>query len=761
MQDDRMQTRGDATRAGSAAQPLRWGRRLAALLAALCVAPLAGAQPQQQAAPGGGRPRIGLVLSGGGARGAAHIGVIEVLEELRVPVDVVSGTSMGSVVGGLYAAGLSPEELSQVIQSVDWVRVFNDTPDRQVLSYRRKEDDRTFLTNLRLGFKNGSFFVPPGMVEGQKLDFLLRTLTLGSEGVARFEDLRLPFRAIATDIDTGEAVILETGTLATAQRASMSIPAAFSPVELDGRLLVDGYVANNLPIDAAQGLGAEAVIAVDISTPLSGVDGNSSAFAINAQASGFSTQENQRRQKELLAPNDILLTPDLGDIGAASFPRMREAIDAGRKAALAAAESLSRYSVSEQEYAAWRAQHRRAPPQLPIVDEIRIENDSLLADALIRARVRAREGEPLDLAVLQKDLYRLFGLDAFERVQFDLRRESGRMVLVYHVEPRLRGTHYFRIGLNLETDFANEAGYNLGINHVMLPLNAWGAEMRNYVQAGDTYKVSSELYQPVDARDWFFVLPQFRYELRDFDVFQDGHRLARFDLETLIVGFELGVNLGNFAQLRGGIGYLDGETDRESGDPLVFSGDRFSGGFYQATFEVDTLDNTRFPNDGAYGLIQGDFLREELGFRESSEQLRFRSAIFRTFWRNTFGLSLRYNTSFGGSDEIQFLDSLGGFGKLSGFERNSIAGPHTGLAKLSAYRRIASPSVFAWEFPVYVGAQFEVGNAWQDRGDIDDDLLYSTGPFFGVDTPLGPLYISYAYGEGGEHQGYLYLGQPF
>lgn len=761
MDGGRNQTRGDATGAGSATQPLRCARRLAGLIAALCLAPVVGAQPQEQAAPEGGRPRIGLVLSGGGARGAAHIGVIEVLEQLRVPVDVVSGTSMGSVVGGLYAAGLSPDELSRVIQSVDWVRVFNDTPDRQVLSFRRKEDDRTFLTNLRLGFKNGSFFVPPGMVEGQKLDFLLRTLTLGSEGVARFEDLRLPFRAVATDINTGEAVILETGTLATAQRASMSIPAAFSPVALDGRLLVDGYIANNLPIDAAQGLGAEAVIAVDISTPLSGVDGNSSAFAINAQASGFSTQESQRRQKERLAPNDILLTPDLGDLGAASFPRMQEAIDAGRKAALAAAESLSRYSVSEQEYAAWRAQHRRAPPELPIVDEIRIENDSLLADALIRARVRAREGEPLDLAVLKADLNRLFGLDAFERVQFDLRRESGRMVLVYHVEPRLRGTHYFRIGLNLETDFANEAGYNLGINHVMLPLNAWGAEMRNYVQAGDTYKVSSELYQPMDARDWFFVQPQFRYELRDFDVFQEGNRLARFDLETLTLGVELGVNLGNFAQLRGGIGYLDGETDRESGDPLVFSGDRFSGGFYQATFEYDTLDNTRFPNDGAYGRIQGRFPREELGFRESSEELRIDSGIFRTLWRNTLGLALHYSTSFDAPDGIQFLNSLGGFGRLSGFERNSISGPHTGLARLTAYRRIASPSVFAWEFPVYLGAQFEVGNAWQDRGDIDDDLLYSTGPFFGVDTPLGPLYISYAYGEGGEHQGYLYLGQPF
>ena len=214
------------------------------------------------------RPKLGLVLSGGGARGAAHIGVIEVLEELRVPVDLVTGTSMGSVVGGLYAAGLSPQELGDTIQSVDWVKVFDDKTDRQDLSFRRKQDDRTFLTNLRLGFKNWSLFIPSGIVEGQKLDFLLRSMTLDGNGLAQIENLPLPFRAVATDIVTGEAVVFDHGPLAVAQRASMSIPAAFSPVVVNDRVLVDGYVANNLPIDVAQELGAKAIIAVDATDDL-------------------------------------------------------------------------------------------------------------------------------------------------------------------------------------------------------------------------------------------------------------------------------------------------------------------------------------------------------------------------------------------------------------------------------------------------------------------------------------------------------------
>ena len=737
----------------------------AAGLAFLAAATLARAEapsppaPEPTATPP--RPRIGLALSGGGARGAAHIGVIEVLEELRVPVDVVSGTSMGSIVGGLYAAGLSPEELGHVIRSVDWVRVFDDKPERQALSYRRKEDDRNFLTNLRLAFKRRGFFVPPGVVEGQKLEYLLRTITLGQKGVARIEDLHLPFRAVATDIRTGEAVVLSRGKLATAQRASMSIPAAFSPVELDGRLLVDGYLANNLPIDVAEDLGAEVVIAIDISTPLSEIDANTSALGINAQASVFATQANQQLRKDRLGAEDVLLSPDLGDIGSASFSRMEEAIEAGRRAARAAADQLARHSVSEAEYAAWRSAHRRAAPTLPVIDEIRIENQSLLADSLIRARVRAREGSTLDLDILKSDLERLFGLDAFQRVDFDLRHEADRTILVYQLVPRLRGRNHFRLGLNLETDFGNDAGYNVGVNHVLLPMNRFGGELRNYVQLGDTYVVSSEMYQPLDPTDTLFVLSQVRYQRESIDIYSDGDRLARYDVDSIGAGIDLGIGLGRFARIRGGIGYQNGKGNRHTGDPAVFSDSHFKGGFYQATFEFDSLDNTRFPNDGSIVLVQGQFLRKELGFDDSVETLIVRASSFRTFWRNTIGLTLNYDTSFGSSGEVELQNAVGGFGRLSGFERNSILGPHTGIARLTTYRRIASPAIFAWEFPVYAGAQFEAGDAWQKRNDIENEMRYSAGPFFGVDTPLGPLYLAYAYGEGGENQGYLFLGQSF
>jgi NTE family protein len=727
----------------------------------LVIAPHAwAAQPKVAKTPA--RPRIGLVLSGGGARGAAHIGVLQVLEEMRIPVDLITGTSMGSVVGGLYADGMSPEELSATIQGIDWVRVFADRPDRQDLSFRRKQDDRNFLTNLRLGIKNWSLFIPSGIAEGQKLDFLLRSMTLDENGLAQIENLRIPYRAVATDIVTGEQVVFDKGPLAVAQRASMSIPAAFSPVIVDKRVLVDGFVANNLPIDVAQELGAEAVIAVDISTPAaSKIEELQTAVAIQGQAGTFPVQQQQAQQIAKLKKNDVLLQPDLGDIAAADFTRMAEAIEIGRQTALASKERLARYSVSEAEYAQWRAKQRRPPIQLPMIAAVRIENRSPVSDRVIKARIDSQPGEPLDLEKVSGDLGRLFGLDAFERVRFDLRQEPEGMVLIYQLDARERGRSYIRAGLNLETNFGKDADYNIGLNHVLFPINSWDGEVRTDGQFGSTSRIGTELYQPIEPRDLLFVMPFAFYELTDVDIWQNHEHLARYDLEQSVSGFFAGLNLGRYAQLRGGIGYLNGKASRHIGDPAVFKNEKFSGGIYEAQLEYDTLDDVRFPNDGTYAKFESLFFRKELGFSESFERVSGQINTFRTWRKNTIGIGLKYETSVdAGPGRLEAVHSLGGFLNHSGFERNSLTGQTTGLARLLGYRRIASPSVFAWEFPVYVGGLAEIGNAWERSAHFSDELV-SAGPFVGVDTPLGPLYISYAHGEGGENQAYLFLGRSF
>jgi NTE family protein len=544
----------------------------------------------------------------------------------------------------------------------------------------------------------------------------------------------------------------------------MSIPAAFSPVVVSDRTLVDGYVANNLPIDVAQQLGADSIIAVDISTPISKPDELRTAVGIQGQVGTFPVQQQQAAQIKRMKPTDVLLQPDLGDIAAASFTQMEKAIAIGREAALAKKDELSRYSVSEAEYEAWRATQRRPPVELPVIDAIRIENRSLLSDTVVRSHIHTRVGEPLDLGQLSEDLGRLYGLDAFERARFDLRREPEKgMVLVYQVEARQRGAHYFRFGLNLEADLGNDADFNLGMNHVWFPVNRWDGELRTEGQVGDTMKFGTEYYQPLDPRDWFFAMPFVNYEREDLDIFQSHEHVARFVIERTITGLFLGANVTNRAQLRGGIGYLDGAARRKIGDPFTFHRDRFNGGVYSAELEYDTLDDVRFPNDGTYGLADALFVRKELGHPDSYETLNAGITTFRTWRKNTFSVGLRYATAYGTSEEnrVSVLNQLGGFLNLSGFERGFVTGEHLALARLLTYRRIASPAVFAWQFPVYAGAYFEAGSATDERDRLEDEVLLSGGPFVGVSTPLGPLYISYAYGEGGEHQGYLYLGQSF
>jgi NTE family protein len=312
----------------------------------LCIALVAPpARASEPAPPEAERPKLALVLSGGGARGVAHVGVLKVLEELHVVPDMVVGTSMGAVVGGLYAAGWRPDQIEELVRTVDWEGVFTDAVPRRDKSFRRKQDDRPVLIQGRLAFDGLKPALPSGVIRGQKLEILLHTLELLSVQTTDFDDLPIPYRAVAADLTTGEAVALSSGSLATAIRASMSIPGAFPPVKMDNLNLVDGGVAANLPIGIARDLGADEIIAVDISSPLIAEGENFETFAsIVRHLNGLLTAGNVARDLELLGPNDLLIRPDLGDITFISFDRVEEAETIGEQAARAVAAELEGYA---------------------------------------------------------------------------------------------------------------------------------------------------------------------------------------------------------------------------------------------------------------------------------------------------------------------------------------------------------------------------------------------------------------------------------
>ena len=420
------------------------------LLTLLLLLPLSGFADVPQ-------PKTGLVLSGGAARGLAHIGVLKALEENGVHIDAVAGTSMGAVIGGLYASGYSVAELEKLALTLDWQQVLSDDPPRQDVPFRRKQDDRDFLVKQKLSFRDdGSLGLPLGVIQGQNLALLLERLLVHISDTRNFDHLPIPFRAVATDVANDEKVIFRSGHLPQAIRASMSIPAVFAPVEIEGRLLVDGGMVDNIPMDVARDMGVDRLIVVDIGTPLKPRNELLTVVDVLNQTTTMMTRRNSEAQLATLRPEDLLVQPALSGYGSTDFSRAEQLIDAGYRAASALQGRLASMSVNAGGNPALSLA-RTSEPRTPMITGIRIENDSKVGDRVIRRHIRQELGEPLDLEGLQKDMGTLYGLEYFEQVEYRIVPGSLGNTLVISAREKRSGTDYLRLGLNLSDDFRGDS----------------------------------------------------------------------------------------------------------------------------------------------------------------------------------------------------------------------------------------------------------------------------------------------------------------
>ena len=345
------------------------------------------------------RPVIGLVLSGGGARGASHVGVLKVLEELRIPVDIITGTSMGALAGGLYAYGYSAGELEQLLSTADWEELFSDKPSRTQLNPRRKLDNQNLPIKYEMGFKNRSLQIPTALLEGQKLNIYLKSLTMSAPN--NFSDMNINFRAVATDIETGEAVVLDQGSLATAMRASLSIPGVFAPVAWNGKLLVDGGIVNNVPIKLARVLGAQVLIVVDLSGKLRKRSELTTPLSVLQQSIDIQMQRNTTDELEALDLNDVLIHPQTDGYSSTDFKRSVELINRGVLAAQAKHSSLSRLSLSEEQYQHYLDGRQRKAITTPHIEKIVINNQSSISSSVIESYINTKPGQLLDFSMLE------------------------------------------------------------------------------------------------------------------------------------------------------------------------------------------------------------------------------------------------------------------------------------------------------------------------------------------------------------------------
>lgn len=731
---------------------------LVATLAAGAVVNVAQAIPAGAEAPGGqARPRICLVLAGGGAKGAAHVGVLKVIEELRIPVDCVAGTSMGSIVGGLYASGMRPEEIDREMQRIDWKDLFIDDPKREDRSFRRKSDDTLYAFKAKLGFSDGTIKMPLAYIQGQKFDLQLNRLTQRVAGVTNFDELPIPYRAVAADLETGDEVVLKSGSLARSIRASMAVPGAFDPVDLDGKLLVDGGIANNIPVSVAKAMGADVVIVSDLGSEMLTREEIKSGLDVAAQMVNFLFGINSREQLKTLGPQDVHIVVELGDIGAGSFDRVREAIPLGEQAARRATDALRRYSLPEADYGRHLAARWAPSPDLPRVDFVRIDNKSRVGDDIIATHISAKAGERLDVAKLEEDIQQIYGLEIFESVRYDVVEEGGRTGLVVQAREKAWGPGYLQIGMITSSNFEGDEAFRLGVAYTATPINRLNGELRVAAQVGDEPGVFAEIFQPLDPAARYFLSGKASYQTWNVNTFDaDGNKTAEMRLRGPGVEMAAGRQFGTWGEARLGVLRRTGKIEVGVGphqpDRDFDSGEAF------LRLTDDKLDSLYFPTQGHYGIAEWRVSREGLGADTDFEQARLAYAQAWSWGRNTLFGSIDVRSTVDGTAPIQSLNRLGGFLQLSGFDEGRLTGQQAGLARLVYMRRINDIQ----QFKAYAGASLESGNVWQKKGDIGFSGNVLAGSLFaGVDTPIGPLYLAWGHNDTGTSAVYLYLGPLF
>ncbi|MDH4108078.1 MAG: patatin-like phospholipase family protein [Gammaproteobacteria bacterium] len=733
----------------------------ASVLALLSMQGIALGQPHPGTLAGDeSRPRIGLVLGGGGARGAAHIGVLRELERQRIPVDAIAGTSMGAIVGGLYAAGVSVDELEQVVQSIDWYDAFADAPGRQDLRFRRKQDDEAFPIRFTLGIRDGEVQLPKGLIQGQKLGLILRELTIDAAAVRDFDELPIPFRAVASDIATGEMVELAEGDLALSMRASMSAPGIFAPVVVDGRTLVDGGLVGNVPVDTIRDMGVDIVIAVDVEFPLYEPEQLASALDITAQMLTVLIRKETRRQLATLNEQDFLIRPDLGQFGSTNFGEIVEAIEPGATATAAEEAGLARYSLDPESYARYQARRDAGLLRPGTLDFVEVRAAGPLSPRVLEARLTSKPGDPVDSKRLARDANAIYGMDQYEHVDYRLASVGDRTGVVFDARPKSWGPNFLQFGVSMEDDFEGATEFNMSARLTRMGLNSRGAEWRSDLQLGTEPYFTTEFYQPLSFDSRYFVAPRFAVEQRNVQAFADEFSIARYRVSEGDLGVDAGRELGNWGELRVGAFRGRGHAAVKVGDPGLPTFDFDTGGFF-ARLAVDTLDDAQIPRHGLRADLEWRGGRPSLGDDVNSDSVETDISLVRTFGRHTWQVGAVYNTTFSDELQIQNFFPLGGFLRLSGLARGEILGPHAALGRLVYYRRSGTPEGSLFEVPVYLGASLEAGNVWQNRSDMGFGSLIASGSLFaGFDTYLGPLFIGAGFAEGGRNNFYLQLGAP-
>lgn len=705
------------------------------------------------------RPKIGLVLKGGGALGFAHVGVLKVLERNNIPVDMIAGTSMGSIIGAAYASGASLDEMERVLSETDWDALFGEKVQRQNVDYRLKAGrNREIFGDTKFSFHGGKFKMPRGVVEGQNIRLTFQSLFGNPPTPIDFDTLPIPFRAVTADVETGEVYVPARGDLVAAVRASMSIPGAFSPMEIDGRLLVDGGIADNLPVDVALKMGADILIVVDLQSDLAKKDDLTSPLSISSQMVSLLLAQNSAASRKLVRPQDVVVEPNVNGFAITDFAKGRDLMAIGERAAEAVVNSLKHLSISSSEYERYRAKRSDRVEVPTRIDFIRLNNRSTVSDRKIRDLISTKSGDSFEPQRIADDVQRVYQTGYFETVKYALVKDGDKSGVEVNAKGKDWLSQYVRLGLSLEDDLDGNETFRLGGAYRTDGVGPRDSYFEAQGEIGKTPRLSFELFEPLWSESRYFYDPKFSIGRTSLNVNDGSTTVAEYErtegLGTLAFGRRIGTS--GEASLNYTRGF--GDLSRRVGDPSLAE-KKYDIGDLSFNLTLDAADKPDFPTSGYLVSLKLNSAVDALGAPSDFQEITGNLALPITADRNTLILRNEFSTTFG-DRPVERYYSLGGFLGVSGLAQNALPASNYNVGSLVFFHRFSEVQNPFFDLAFFGGGTYELttldnsGSPFRDYG-----LINSGSVLVGADTPLFPIYLSFGMASVGESSIYLSMGR--
>jgi NTE family protein len=735
-----------------------FGSALAALVMALAMFAAAPRDSRAQETQSSARPRLGLVLAGGGAKGGAHVGVLKVLEEMHIPIDCIAGTSMGALIGGGYASGIPAAGLEEFVINIDWGKVVGSQGRRDLEPIEQKRAGATYSNEFEFGLTSDGLTLPGGLVNTSNIEDLLRSYVATARLQDQFDKLPIPYRAVATDMVTGRMVVLKDGDLATAMRASMAIPGAFAPVIMDKLILNDGGLVRNIPIDVARDLCADRVIVVNLVEPDIDPKRLRSATQLLSRTMDVMIEANETLQLQTIRPGDVRIDVAMGDITTADFERVPDTIPLGEAAARAKAAELSVFAVPEAQYTAWRQRVTQSQQFEARLADVRFEGLKRVNPEFLASREGLSPGDFADATKISTEAQRMAALQEFDSVGYRLDGDPENPTLTWLPREKNWGPDYLKADLGLYTSADGDLTFTLYGRHTRTWVNKLGGEWRNELQFGGDSLLATSFYQPLDVSHRFFIEPRVAYSIEFENIFLNDERVARYKFEDALAQVDFGVNAGRYAQARLGYVYDWRQVGVDIGSPLLAESDPQDAGVVVSA-QYDSRDTAFAPTKGMTAALEYIDSDDALGSNRNWQRAEMGFGVAVPFRRNIWWITAAGGSGLGGDLPSDRLFTLGGPGSFPGFELNEM--------RVGGYWNIGTS--YLWNvkdvlplknLALYAGVRV-VGGAVYDRFDQEDTVGMYGGSFFLTGrTVVGPLTLGIGGTSTDSWSVWLSVGRP-